>query len=397
MSETMTVRRGLPAGDGATRWSATRRSSCSAPICTCAAAISRQVKGLGERFGRDARARHADLGGRDGGGRRRRRDARHASRRRSQLRRLRDGRDGRDRQPGGQDALHVRRQGAARDPRLLGRRALRRPAHEQRRVLVRGDARASSWRRRRRPPTRAGCSCRRCAATIRWSSSCTSGCRRCAARSTCRSSRSRSARPSVAREGADVTLDHVLVHGAPGARGRRGGRGRRHLGRGDRPAHGRPARPRHDQRVGAQDRPRGAAERRARPSAACSPRSRPASRRRCSTISTRRSSGSAGATPRFRTRRRSSRRSCRRSTASRRRCATSSGWRSDARVRDGCRHLRRPVAGERSGGGPRRRALRGSRHTRGRRARDRRAPTASSSPRTPSAPITSPRSGRACA
>ena len=114
-----------------------------------------QVKGLGERFGPGARARHADLGGRDGGGRRRLGDARHAPRRRPQLRGLRDGRDGRDRQSGGQDALHVRRQGAARDPRLLGRRALRGAAHEQRRVVVRGDARprrgdAGDARRRRR-------------------------------------------------------------------------------------------------------------------------------------------------------------------------------------------------------------------------------------------------------
>ena len=124
-----------------------------------------QVKGLGERFGRGARARHPDLRGRDGGRRRRLGDARHAPGRRSQLRRLRHGRDGRDRQPGGQDALHVRRQGAARDPRLLRRRAVRGAAHEQRRVVVRGHAgprrRDARDARRRRRPARTGAARRR--------------------------------------------------------------------------------------------------------------------------------------------------------------------------------------------------------------------------------------------
>ena len=75
------------------------------------------------------RARRADLRGRDGGGRRRRGDERHAAGRRPQLRRLRVGRDGRDRQPGGEAALHVGRRVPLVIRGSLGRRRCSRAQH----------------------------------------------------------------------------------------------------------------------------------------------------------------------------------------------------------------------------------------------------------------------------
>ena len=81
------------------------------------------LKGLVEEFGHDPHHRHADLGGRFHRPRRRRRDDRHAPDRRHHVRRLPDAGHGPDRQPGGQDPLHVRRQveGADRHPRDDGR------------------------------------------------------------------------------------------------------------------------------------------------------------------------------------------------------------------------------------------------------------------------------------
>ena len=60
---------------------------------------------------------------------------------------------------------------------------------------------------------------------------------------------------AVRRTGGDVTIVGIGLDGRQGARrGRAAGR-RGHRGRGDRPAHARAARPRHDPRVGREDRP----------------------------------------------------------------------------------------------------------------------------------------------
>ena len=78
-----------------------------------------------------AGARHADLGGRHGRRGRGRGAQRPATGGGPQLPGLRPGRDGRDRQPGRQDALHVRDADAPRHPRVLRRGALRGPAQQQ--------------------------------------------------------------------------------------------------------------------------------------------------------------------------------------------------------------------------------------------------------------------------
>ena len=131
------------------------------------------------------------------------------------------------------------------------------------------------------------------------------------ARSPTRRRRCRSARPSALREGGDVTIVALsrLVHDALAAaeRLRRG----RHRGRGDRPAHARPARPRRDRRVREAHRPArrrargGRARRLRRRDRGAGPGERP------STTSTRRSSASARRSLRSRSARRSRTRICR--------------------------------------------------------------------------------------
>ena len=105
---------------------------------------------------------------------RRRRRHGPAARRLDELRRVHDGRDGRDRQPGREAPLHVRRPGErpARAPRLrrhtalLGRPALREP-----RGALRPRPRPEGRGARPRRPTRRGCSRRRSPTTIRSSTS----------------------------------------------------------------------------------------------------------------------------------------------------------------------------------------------------------------------------------
>ena len=176
--------------------------------------------------------------------------------------------DGPDRQPRRAHPLHVRRPGrrAARRPHAAGRRP---PARPDALALVGGDVppRARPARRRavdagRREGPAQG---RRSATTTPSSSSSTStstaSAARCPRTPTCSCDFGQAA---IRREGSDVTIVGIsrmavtAEDAAPDAR--RGARGR---GRGHRPAHAAPARPRHDPRLGAQDEPLRRSSRRA--------------------------------------------------------------------------------------------------------------------------------------
>ena len=209
-------------------------------------------------------------------------------------------------------------------------------------------------------------------------------------------SRSRSARPRRAR-GRRRHADHVLVHGAPGARGRRGGGRRRHLRRGHRPAHRRAARPRRP--INESVRKTGRVVLLSDAPTVGGVLAEVAAGIQESVLDYLdapivRLGGRHAPIPHSPPLFEALVPSLDRSPPP---CARSSGWRSDARLRHGRRRLRRPLARERPGGGPRGRALRIAR----RRPRTSRArpptPTASSSRRIRSGPSTSPRSARACA
>ena len=201
---------------------------------------------------------------------------------------------------------------------------------------------------------------------------------------------------AVAREGTDVTLitySFTVRQALEAAEAVRPTASRVEV---DRPAHGGPARPRHDQRVGAQDRPRRAPERRA-------------DRRRRARRGRGGHPGDGARLPR-----RADRAARRAPLPDSALAAALRGARAIARERLGgpARHRRRGglmlefVTAADIFGGPSlendqaagRAACATRRSTRPRTSRARPpAPTGSSSPRTPSAPITSPRSGRACA
>ena len=117
-------------------------------------------RGPARRVRREARARHADLREHDRRHGRRRRDDRPAPRRRAHDDQLLAAGDGPDRQPRGDDPLHVRRpgQGAARRAHAAGRRP---PARPDALALLGGAlpprARACSSPCRRPPPTPRAC------------------------------------------------------------------------------------------------------------------------------------------------------------------------------------------------------------------------------------------------
>ena len=189
----------------------------------------------------------------------RRRDRRgavgHAAGARDHVHRLHHARARPARQRGREGALHVRRpaDGAARAAHA-GRRGLprRRAALAEPRELA--DARAGPEGRDAEPPaaTPPGCSRARSPTRTPSSSSRTRRSTSAAARCPTRSPPVPIGEAVTLREGGDVTIVALSRLVARGARGGRPARGRgRHRGRGHRPAHARPARPRRDRRVGA--------------------------------------------------------------------------------------------------------------------------------------------------
>ena len=209
---------------------------------------------------REARARHADLREHDRRHGRRRGDDRPATRRRAHDDQLLAAGDGPDRQPRGVDPLHVRRPGArcrswcgcrrapatssARRTRTRGRRCY---------LHVPGPARrrADDGRRRQGPaevrdPRRQPGHLHRARVPLRP-----------ARRGARRRGLHRRLRPG--RDPPRGLRRDDRRHLADGAdrrpRGEDAEREARHRGRGHRPAHAAPARPRHDPRVGPQDEP----------------------------------------------------------------------------------------------------------------------------------------------
>ncbi len=243
------------------------------------------------------------VGGGDRRPRRRGRSGRAAPGRRDHVLGLPDPGHGPDRQPGRQDALHVRRPGvgAAGHPHQQRRAGQQgRPALPVARSLVHAHPGAEGGHARARRPTPRDCSSPPSATTTRSSSSSTSGSTSRRARFPSASGRSRSASPRSGGEGRRRHGRRQPAAGRPGARRRRDARRRGHRARGHRRPDDQPARHGDDQRLGPQDRP---AHRRARgqPDRRLGRGGRgPRRRGTTSTTSTRRSSASPPRTHRSR-------------------------------------------------------------------------------------------------
>ena len=210
---------------------------------------------------REARARHADLREHDRRHGRRRGDDRAAARRRADDDQLLAARDRPDRQPHGDDPLHVRRPGRGCRWWCGCRRA---PA-------------TSSARRTRTASRRCTCTCRACSSPCPSTAADAKGLLKSAIRDDnpvvfieheyLYGQRGEVpddedhtvdfGQAAIRREGDDVTIVGISRMALTAREGREDPRRRaRDRGRGDRPAHAAPARPRHDPRVGAQDQPR---------------------------------------------------------------------------------------------------------------------------------------------